>query len=144
MEKSVISILGIDHIVLRAKNAPVLIEFYTEVLGCAVERDMSDEFGLTQLRAGRSLIDIVSVDSKLGKRGGPAAESTGNNLDHFCLQIEKIDETVLTEFLVKQNVIVSSFERRYGADGYGRSVYIKDPEGNIVELKGADKLDRSP
>ena len=138
-----INVLGIDHIVIRAKNAPLMIDFYKNILGCAVERDMSAEFGLTQLRAGRSLIDIVSVDSILGRKGGPAPESTGNNLDHFCLQIEKIDEAILTEFLVKQNVAVSDFERRYGAEGYGRSIYIKDPEGNVVELKSVDPIEHS-
>jgi glyoxylase I family protein len=135
LDETVINILGIDHLVIRAKNAAVMISFYTDILGCTVERDRSTEFGLTQLRAGRSLIDIVSVDSVLGRKGGPAPKSTGNNLDHFCLQIEKIDEAVLTEFLVAQNVTVSDFERRYGAAGFGRSVYITDPEGNIVELK---------
>jgi catechol 2,3-dioxygenase-like lactoylglutathione lyase family enzyme len=138
-----INVLGIDHIVIRAKNAALMIDFYKNVLGCAVERDMSAEFGLTQLRAGRSLIDIVSVDSILGRKGGPAPESTGNNLDHFCLQIEKIDEAVLTAFLVKQNVAVSDFERRYGAEGYGRSIYIKDPEENVVELKSVQRIEHS-
>jgi catechol 2,3-dioxygenase-like lactoylglutathione lyase family enzyme len=138
-----INVLGIDHIVIRAKNAALMIDFYKNVLGCAVERDMSAEFGLTQLRAGRSLIDIVSVDSILGRKGGPAPESTGNNLDHFCLQIEKIDEAVLTAFLVKQNVAVSDFERRYGAEGYGRSIYIKDPEENVVELKSVERIEHS-
>lgn len=133
-----INVLGIDHIVIRAKNAALMIDFYENILGCAVERDMSAEFGLTQLRAGRALIDIVSVDSILGRKGGPAPEATGNNLDHFCLQIEKVDEAILTEFLLKQNVAVSEFERRYGAEGYGRSIYIKDPEGNVVELKSID------
>jgi catechol 2,3-dioxygenase-like lactoylglutathione lyase family enzyme len=138
-----INVLGIDHIVIRAKNAALMIDFYKNVLGCAVERDMSAEFGLTQLRAGGSLIDIVSVDSILGRKGGPAPESTGNNLDHFCLQIEKIDEAVLTAFLVKQNVAVSDFERRYGAEGYGRSIYIKDPEENVVELKSVERIEHS-
>jgi len=138
-----IKVLGIDHIVIRAKNAAAMIGFYTNILGCLVERDMSAEFGLTQLRAGRSLIDIVSVDSSLGRRGGPAPNSTGNNLDHFCLQIEKIDEAILTEFLVERNVTVSDFERRYGAEGYGRSVYIRDPEDNIIELKGVDHTEHS-
>jgi catechol 2,3-dioxygenase-like lactoylglutathione lyase family enzyme len=138
-----INVLGIDHIVIRAKNAALMIDFYKNILGCAVERDMSAEFGLTQLRAGRSLIDIVSVDSILGRKGGPAPESTGNNLDHFCLQIEKIDEAVLTAFLVKQNVAVSDFERRYGAEGYGRSIYIKDPEENVVELKSVQRIEHS-
>jgi len=139
----VISVLGIDHIVLRAKNVAAMIDFYTSILGCTVERDMSAEFGLTQLRAGRSLIDIVSVDSTLGRKGGPAPDSTGNNLDHFCLQIEKIDEVILTKFLVARNVTVSDFERRYGAEGYGRSVYIRDPDGNIIELKSTDNREHS-
>lgn len=136
-----ISVLGIDHIVIRAKDASMMIAFYTNILGCAVERDLSAEFGLTQLRAGRSLIDIVSVNSILGKKGGPAPKSMGNNMDHFCLQIAKIDEAVLAEFLEAQHVSVSDFERRYGADGYGRSVYISDPEGNIVELKSVDQTE---
>ncbi len=138
-----IRVLGIDHIVLRAKNAVAMIDFYTNILGCTVERDVSAELGLTQLRVGRSLIDIVSVDSTLGRKGGPAPDSTGNNLDHFCLQIEKIDEATLTEFLVARDVTVSDFERRYGAEGYGRSAYIRDPEGNIIELKGIDNTEHS-
>lgn len=133
-----INVLGIDHIVIRAKNPELMINFYSNILGCAVERDVSAEFGLTQLRAGRSLIDIVSVGGVLGKKGGPAPKPTGNNMDHFCLQIDKIDEAVLTEYLVAQNVAVSDFKRRYGAEGYGRSVYIRDPEGNIIELKTVD------
>lgn len=102
---------------------------------------MSEEFGLTQMRAGRSLIDIVAVDSVLGRKGGPAPGDTGNNMDHFCLQIEKVDEAELTDYLRDRNVSTSNFERRYGADGYGRSVYINDPEGNVVELKSAGQED---
>jgi len=131
----VISVLGIDHIVIRARNVAAMIDFYAGILGCKVERDLSAEFGLTQLRAGRSLIDIVAVESLLGKKGGPAPETTGNNMDHFCLQIENIDEAELTKYLNARKVTVSNFERRYGAEGYGRSVYINDPEGNVVELK---------
>ena len=139
-----INILGIDHLVIRANNAAAMINFYTNILGCTVERETSAEFGLTQLRAGRALIDIVSVDSILGKKGGPGPDSMGNNLDHFCLQIEQVDETDLTEFLAEQNVTVSRFERRYGATGFGRSIYITDPEGNIVELKCVDNAGASP
>lgn len=132
-----IKVLGIDHIVIRARNPAVMIEFYSGVLGCSVERDVSAEIGLIQLRAGRALIDIVAVDSELGRKGGAAPGDTGINMDHFCLQIEKIDESKLRDFLAAKNVSFSGFERRYGAEGYGRSIYVADPEGNIVELRGA-------
>jgi catechol 2,3-dioxygenase-like lactoylglutathione lyase family enzyme len=130
-----IKVVGIDHIVIRARNAAAMIEFYSGVLGCAIERDVSAEMGLTQLRAGLALIDIVAVDSVLGRKGGAAPEETGNNMDHFCLQIDKIDESMLTDYLKANNVSFSDFERRYGAEGYGRSIYIRDPEGNVVELR---------
>jgi glyoxylase I family protein len=133
----VIKVLGIDHIVIRARNPAAMIEFYAGVLGCLVERDVSAEIGLIQLRAGHALIDIVAVDSELGRKGGGAPGDTGMNMDHFCLQIEKIDESKLTEFLTAQNISFSDFERRYGAEGYGRSIYVSDPEGNIVELRSA-------
>ena len=58
--------------------------------------------------------------------------------------IEQVDETDLTDFLAEQNVTVSRFERRYGATGFGRSIYITDPEGNIVELKCVDNTEPSP
>ena len=132
-----IDVLGIDHIVIRASDVATMVRFYEGILGCRVERDLSSDFGLIQLRAGRSLIDIVAVDSVLGRRGGPAPGDTGNNMDHFCLRIAKVDEPALTEYLESRGIAVGNFERRYGADGYGRSVYIKDPEGNVVELKSA-------
>lgn len=130
-----IKVVGIDHIVIRARNAAKMIEFYAGILGCAIERDVSAEIGLIQLRAGRALIDIVAVDSVLGQKGGAAPGEAGNNMDHFCLQIEKIEETKLTDYLEAHDVSFSDFERRYGAEGYGRSIYIKDPEGNVVELR---------
>ena len=132
-----INVLGIDHIVIRARNPSAMIEFYAGVLGCAVERDVSAEIGLTQLRAGSALIDIVAVDSVLGQKGGAAPGESGNNMDHFCLKIETVDETALTDFLKTHNVSFSDFERRYGGEGYGRSIYVTDPEGNVVELRGA-------
>ena len=56
---------GIDHLVLRVTNLPVMQAFYCDVLGCTVEREARD-LGLTQLRADSSLIDLVPVDGPLG------------------------------------------------------------------------------
>ena len=125
----------IDHIVLRTDRYRELIDFYCDVLGCTLERETSDEVGLTQLRAGDSLIDIVNVDGELGKVGGPSPGEKGNNVDHFCLQIEPVEEEALKAYLLENSVEVEEFQDRYGAQGLGRSIYLKDIAGNIVELR---------
>ena len=126
---------AIDHIVLRTDQYPALIDFYCTVLGCSLERETSEEFGLTQLRAGNALIDIVDINGKLGKMGGPAPQETGNNLDHFCLQIEPFEEQALQTYLRGHSVEVGEFQERYGAQGMGRSIYLKDIDGNNIELR---------
>jgi catechol 2,3-dioxygenase-like lactoylglutathione lyase family enzyme len=125
----------IDHIVLRTGHVETMVQFYSTVLGCRVERTMDAEIGLTQLRAGNSLIDIVAVDSELGRAGGGPPSRSENNLDHFCLQIEPIQESDLLDWLKAHRVDGGKFETRYGAEGFGSSVYINDPDGNVVELR---------
>ena len=125
----------IDHIVLRTERYRELIDFYCNVLGCTLERKTSNEEGLAQLRAGDSLIDIVNIDGELGKAGGPAPTKDGNNVDHFCLQIEPIGEEALIVYLKGNGVEIESFQNRYGAQGLGRSIYLKDVAGNTVELR---------
>jgi glyoxylase I family protein len=124
----------IDHIVLRTDRYRELIDFYCDVLGCVLERETSAEVGLAQLRAGDSLIDIVNVDGELGKAGGPSPSEKGNNVDHFCLQIEPVGEAALKAFLQENGVEVEDFQDRYGAQGLGRTIYLKDIAGNTVEL----------
>lgn len=125
----------IDHIVLRTDRYQELIEFYCNVIGCTLERETPQDVGLTQLRAGAALIDIVDVDGKLGNLGGRAPKEKGNNLDHFCLQIEPFEEDDLRAYLDDCGVEYSDFQERYGAQGMGRSIYIKDLVGNTVELR---------
>ena len=130
-----IRVRTIDHIVLRTRHVPEMVQFYSDVLGCTVERTLPPETGLTQLRAGESLIDIVDVDSELGRAGGGPPGATENNLDHFCLQLEEIGEKELRSWLESKGVEAGSFETRYGAEGFGPSVYISDPDGNTIELR---------
>ena len=130
-----IEVVGIDHIVLRTTKMAEMIYFYCQVLGCSIERKTSEEIGLIQLRAGNALIDLVSVDSKLGAIGGGAATKTENNLDHFCLQIKAMQSEEISDYLSRFAIEVEPFSRRYGAQGFGNSMYINDPEGNTVELK---------
>lgn len=133
-------VAGIDHIVLRTTKLRAMLEFYTGILACEVERETSPKTGLTQLRAGNALIDLVVVDSLLGKLGGSAPGQTGNNLDHFCLQLKPISEEDMIAHLESNGVEVGEFDDRYGAQGFGRSVYVKDPEGNVVELRSQIKV----
>jgi len=130
-----IKIREIDHIVLRVVNLDAMLLFYTKVLGCTVERRL-EELGLVQLRAGRSLVDMVPVDGPLGKMGGAAPGAEGRNVDHFCFCVEPFDEADITQHLAAFNVTTSKAETRYGAEGEGPSMYITDPEGNTIELKG--------
>ena len=93
-----ISVREIDHLVLRVSDVAVMLAFYRDVLGCPVER-RQDDIGLLQLRAGRSLIDLVPVDGALGRAGGAAPGREGRNLDHFCLRVEPFDESVIRAHL---------------------------------------------
>ena len=124
----------IDHVVLRTTRIEAMMAFYIDIIGCQVERS-NEEIGLTQLKAGSSLIDLVTVDGQLGILGGDAPKPLGNNMDHFCLRLETISPEELKAYLEDQGVEMVEFGKRYGAEGLGYSVYIKDPDGNNLELR---------
>jgi glyoxylase I family protein len=121
------SIKHLDHVVVRVSDLDRAVRFYSEVLGCTEER-RSESSGLVQLRAGRSLVDLMRADRHL--------ENGVGNMDHFALRIEPFDEPSLRSHLERYGVKVGPVVFRSGADGRGPSVYIQDPEGNTVELKG--------
>jgi catechol 2,3-dioxygenase-like lactoylglutathione lyase family enzyme len=129
------AIAGLDHVVLRTGRVDAMVGFYRDVLGCPVEK-VQEAFGLTQLRAGNTLIDLVDTDGPLGRSGGPPPSASARNMDHFCLRILPWDEAAILAYLDAAGVTVGETGRRYGAEGYGPSIYIRDPEGNTVELKG--------
>ena len=133
-----INILGIDHIVIRVKDVPTMVAFYRDVLGCAEER-MNDDIGLYQMRAGSALIDLVDVNGTLGKMGGAAPGEDAHNMDHFCVRVEPFDEAAIRAHLAGHGIEAPETTMRYGAEGTGPSIYIQDPEGNTVELKGPPK-----
>jgi catechol 2,3-dioxygenase-like lactoylglutathione lyase family enzyme len=126
---------GLDHIVLRVADLPRILGFYQGVLGCTLEKEQAG-IGLTQLRAGRSLIDLVTLDGLLGRMGGAAPGAEGRNLDHFAIAITPFDDAAIRAHLAAHGVEVTDSGPRYGAEGEGPSIYVKDPEGNTVELKG--------
>ncbi len=130
-----ITVRLIDHVVLRVRDVERMVRFYSEVLGCEVEK-VQEDLGLTQLRAGTGLIDLVDLAGKIGRAGGGPAGKKRRNLDHYCLKVEPFDAEAIAAHLRAHGVEPGEPKRRYGAEGYGPSIYLTDPEGNTVELKG--------
>lgn len=126
---------AIDHVVLRVRDLAASLHFYCDVLGCSVDK-RQEGIGLIQVRAGSSLIDLVPLDGMLGKRGGAGPGREGRNLDHFAIQIAPFDEANIRAHLAAHGIAIVESGQRYGAEGTGPSVYIVDPDGNTVELKG--------
>ena len=126
-----VRIAGLDHVVLRVGDLDRAIAFYQRVLGCRVERELQQP-RLVQLRAGGALIDLVPASASPGEAGDKA----GRNMDHFCVRLAGFDGAALKAHLEKNGVDPGQVHERYGAEGYGPSIYISDPDGNTVELKG--------
>ena len=134
MTGSGFQLTGLDHLVLRVTDRAAMMAFYCGVLGCTLDREQA-AFGLTQLRAGRSLIDLILIDGPLGRTGGAAPGIEGRNLEHFCIGIHPFDETAMRAHLAAHEIEIVEAGMRYGAEGQGYSLYVRDPEGNTVELK---------
>jgi len=129
------AIRQLDHIVLRVKDLQPMLRFYLDVLGCTMEKTQ-ESLGLYQVRAGASLIDLVTLDGKLGRAGGTGPGREGRNLDHFAVRVEPYDEAAIRAHLAAHGVQPGESGSRYGAEGEGPSIYLNDPEGNTIELKG--------
>ena len=130
-----INIRLIDHVVIRVDSLETMIHFYCRVLGCRLERGPG-KLGLAQLRAGESLIDLVDARGELGRKAGGPPDHRAANMDHVCLQVQPWDAEAILAHLREHDVDVGEVADRYGAQGTGPSVYLRDPEGNTVELKG--------
>jgi len=124
--QSALRVKGLDHVVLRVADMARAVAFYEEVLGLHVERRL-ESIGLVQLRAGAAMIDLVPRTED---------EDDGRNMDHYAVRIEEMYVPALTAHLKRHGIDPGEVRRRYGAEGYGSSIYITDPDGNTVELKG--------
>ena len=129
-----INIQGIDHVVFRVVDLEKVASFYIEVLGARWEKKQ-EEIGLYQLRVGSALVDLVPVDGRLGRMGGAAPGKEARNVDHVCFRVLPWDgEAILGQ--LREHGIAGEIVSRYGAEGDGPSIYLADPEGNNLELKG--------
>ena len=123
-----ISIRNIDHVVIRAADMDRALAFYCGVLGCTEERRL-DSIGLVQLRAGTSMIDLMDAAEN------PSPAGAGN-MDHFAVRVDPFDAEAIRAHLAEHGIEMGKVESRVGAEGNGPSVYVQDPDGNTVELKG--------
>jgi glyoxylase I family protein len=128
---SPVTVTGLDHVVLRVQSLERSVEFYGKVLGCPVERELETP-RLVQLRAGTSMIDLVPCAP--GEE--PGMSMGGRNMDHYAVRVAEMNAPAVTAHLEANGIAVGPVLRRYGAEGYGSSIYITDPDGNTVELKG--------
>ena len=122
-----IRIAEIDHVVFRCRDQRRMLDFYTRLMGMVEERRI-EQIGLVQLRAGQAMIDLVPADEESG--------GAGRNVDHVCLGIETSDLAAVAAYLKEHQVeVLGEPAVRYGARGMGLSIYVRDPEGNVIELK---------
>jgi catechol 2,3-dioxygenase-like lactoylglutathione lyase family enzyme len=124
----VVEVVGFDHIVLRCADVEQSLHWYTHVLGMA-------EVRVDEWRNGRAPFPSVRADVStiidLIPAGAPFTE---RNLDHFCLVVA--DGVVDAVAAARDSFrVVDGPDHRYGARGDGWSVYVLDPDDNVVELR---------
>jgi glyoxylase I family protein len=130
------ALAALDHVVLRVPDMRKALAFYGDILGARVERTI-ERFGIVQLRTGESIIDLVDVNTAwLQAEGAKPFNPDGRNVDHICLRIDRFDEAAIEQYLTAQGIAIIERGQRYGAQGDGPSVYVRDPFGTVVELKG--------
>jgi catechol 2,3-dioxygenase-like lactoylglutathione lyase family enzyme len=123
----------LDHVVLLVDDMAAAQAFYGDLLGCRVEHELP-EYGMAQLRAGASLIDLVDISTGEASWARPDVAG-GRNVDHVALDTGDWGEAAMRAWLAANNVTIEEEGIRTGAKGDDLSFYIRDPAGNQIELK---------
>lgn len=126
----------IDHVLLIVKGLERALVFYRDVLGCRIV-DSLPEYGMVELRAGGSMIDLVDIGAREGAWARPDVAG-GRNVDHLCLAISGASEPTLRAHLAAHAVEIVEEDARED----GLSLYVRDPSGNTIELKSPPKKSR--
>lgn len=132
-----VKITEMDHIVLRVKDVEESLRFYTETLGLKSERVEQWRAGEIRFPSARlnddTIIDLFPSDQE------PIARDGVRNQDHFCMVIEPTDmEDLKAKFEALGVGIQSGPGKRWGSHGDGISLYLYDPDNNVVELRHYD------
>ena len=125
------AVLGLDHVVLRVADIDRALAFYCGVLGMREARRV-ESIGLVQLRAGASMVDLVPRPAAAAADGA----DTGGDMDHFAIRVAPWDADAILAHLAAAGFDGGQPAKRVGAEGEGWSIYVDDPDGNSVELKG--------
>jgi catechol 2,3-dioxygenase-like lactoylglutathione lyase family enzyme len=127
-EGPLVRIVEMDHIVLRCADVETTLAWYTDVLGMAGVRVAEWRRGEVPFPSVRvapgTIIDLV---------GGLSEADGDGRLDHFCLVVEPTDLSGLAASGALD--VIEGPVTRYGARGNGRSLYVRDPDGAVVELR---------
>ena len=134
VSRPLVTITEMDHIVLRVSDVEASLSFYSEILGLPVERVDQWRAGEVRFPSVRlnadTIIDLFASDQEpIGKEGA-------KNQDHYCMVIEPTDmEALKAEFEAIGVEIQAGPGKRWGSHGDGISLYIYDPDDNVVELR---------
>jgi len=123
-----VRVTSFDHLVLNVSDTERSLAFYCDELGLSpvrVEEWRRQEVFFPSVRVDdTTIIDLVAM------------ARSGENADHFCLVVEPQDFDELKRS--GRFEVVDGPDRRYGARGDGTSLYVRDPDGNTVELRYYD------
>lgn len=122
---STLSITGLDHIVLVCSDVERTLTWYCDLLG--LEATRVDEW-----RSGEVPFPSVRVDAGTIIDLIPGVPVDGR-LDHFCLVVDPTDLDAIA--VSGEFTVVDGPARRFGARGEGTSLYVRDPDGTVVELR---------
>ena len=132
--QALVKITEMDHIVLRSKDVEVSLKFYTEVLGMKAER--VEQWRAGEIRFPSARINADTIIDFFGSDQEPISKDGIKNQDHFCMVIEPTDmEQLKAKFEAMGVEIQAGPGKRWGSHGDGISLYIDDPDDNVVELR---------
>ena len=132
--QALVKITEMDHIVLRNKDVEVSLRFYTEVLGLQAER--VEQWRAGEIRFPSARINADTLIDFFGSDQGPIDREGIKNQDHFCMVIEPTDMDELKSSFAAIGVDIHSGPgKRWGSHGDGTSLYVFDPDNNVVELR---------
>lgn len=128
------NVVGLDHVVILVTDMQKALDFYQGILGLPHGYAFPD-IAMEQLWVGTELLVLIDISTPKGAGAIPPV-SGGRNMDHFCISLVPYDKDALRAYLVDQGVEIVNEAFHSGARGMGEAIYVLDPFGNKVELKG--------